>query len=240
MTSPARGRAAAGADAAAVGAALLVYNNALSALIGPGDGPWALRVWTNLALLAALLGFARARGYSVAELGLAPGGLFRGFALGFAGGLALAIVPVSFIVLAPLVTGESIENEGITSLSAGALALRLGVRVPLGTALFEEATFRGVLYAAADRAGGVRVAMLWSSIVFALWHIVITTMTVNEGGVVSTRGLLALGVALSLAGLFVGGVIFAWLRLRTGGVGAAAALHWSVVSAMNVAVWARA
>jgi tRNA pseudouridine32 synthase/23S rRNA pseudouridine746 synthase len=207
----------------------LAYNNALSLAIGPGDGPGLLRVWANGALLALLLGAARMRGYGLRDLGLAPGAFAGGFAGGFLAGLALAVVPVGFIALAPLVTGEPIENEGITRLSGPALALRLGVRAPLGTALFEEAAFRGVLYAAARRAAGERGAFLWTALVFALWHTAITSMTVAESGVI-----------VSLAGLFAGGLIFAWLRWRTGAIGAAVGLHWSVVAAMTVAVWARA
>lgn len=227
-------------DALIAGAALLAYNNALSLAIGPGDGPALARVWANAGMLALLLAAARARGYGVAELGLAPGNLARGFAGGFAAGLAFAVVPVAFIVLAPFVTGEPIENEGITSLSGPALALRLGLRVPLGTAVFEEAAFRGVLYAAAQRAGGERAAFLWTAAVFALWHTAITSMTVAESGIAESKGLVALGVMVSLAGLFAGGVIFAWLRAQTGAIGAAVGLHWSVVAAMTVAVWARA
>ncbi len=227
-------------DAVAAGGALLAYNNCLSLVIGPGDGPGLVRVWANAGMLALLLAAALARGYGAEELGLAPRRLAGGFAAGFLGGLALAVIPVGFIALAPFVTGEPIENEGITSLSGPALALRLGLRVPLGTALFEEAVFRGVLYAAALRAGGQRAAFLWTAAVFALWHTAITSMTVAESGVVGSTGLVALGVIVSLAGLFVGGLIFAWLRWRTGAIGAAVGLHWSVVAAMTIAVWARA
>lgn len=228
------------ADASVAAAALLAYNNVLSLVIGPGDGPGALRVWANMAFLVLCLAAAGARGYGLDELGLRPSRLLRGFALGFAGGLPLAVAPVAFIALAPLVTGEPVENEGITSLSGPELALRLGVRVPIGTALFEEAVFRGVLYAMALRADGERAAIAGTALVFALWHTAITSMTVAESGVVDARALLALGVALSLAGLFVGGLIFAWLRWRTGSIGAAVGLHWSVVSAMTIAMWARA
>lgn len=226
-------------DALVVGTALLAYNNALSLVIGPGDGPGALRVWTNAALLALALLAVRARGYDVDELGLRPARLASGLAAGFALGLALAVAPVAFVALAPLVTGEPIQNEGVTSLSGPELAIRLGLRVPFGTALFEEVLFRGVLYAAMFRASGERAALLGTALVFALWHTAITSMTVAESGVVQAQPLVALGVLVSLAGLFVGGLIFAWLRWRTGSIGAAVGLHWSVVSAMTVAVWAR-
>jgi membrane protease YdiL (CAAX protease family) len=227
-------------DAVAAGVALLAYNNALSLAVGPGDGPGLIRVWLNAALLALLLAGGLIRGYSLEDLGLAPASLARGFAAGFGAGLALAVVPVAFIVVSPFITGEPVQNEGITSLTGPALALRLGLRVPLGTAFFEEAAFRGVLYAAARRAGGDRTAFIWTALVFALWHTAITTMTVAESGIVESRALVALGVTVSLAALFAGGLIFAWLRWRTGAIGAAAGLHWSVVAAMTIAVWVRA
>ncbi len=97
-----------------------------------------------------------------------------------------------------------------------------------------------MLYAAARRAAGERGAFLWTALVFALWHTAITSMTVAESGIADSRALVAIGVIVSLAGLFAGGLIFAWLRWRTHAIGAAVGLHWSVVAAMTVAVWARA
>jgi len=218
-------------------AVLLLYGN-LSAL--EERPPANLDLWGNLALLAAVLGWLVRRGYCVAELGLGRAGLGKGLAVGAAGGAALAAVPVGFILLAPLLTGDPIANEGITSLSGAGLFWRLAVRVPLGTAFFEEATFRGALYAALFRWGGVRAALFGTSAIFTFWHVAVSSLTVAESGLANQPALIFSGVLLSLVGVFVGGLIFAALRWRTGGIAAAATLHWTVVAAMTAAVWARA
>ncbi len=210
-----------------------MYNNALSAAIGPGAGPGGLRLWLNLGLLALILCGAALRGYGAAEIGADVRRLWRGASIGVGAGLALATLPVTFFAAAPGFAGGPIENEGITSMSGAALAFHLGVRMPLSTALFEELAFRGALFAAVRRMAGVTVAGWWTAGVFSLWHVVITSMTVAESGVVDAAWAVALGVAVSLTGLFVGGLVFAWLRWRLGSVYPAAALHWSIVAAMT-------
>jgi membrane protease YdiL (CAAX protease family) len=98
-------------------------------------------------------------------------------------------------------------------------------------------TFRGVLYGAWQRVGGARTAVLASAVVFAAWHLVITSRTVAESGVVDAPAAVATGVLVSLAGLFVGGLIFGWLRWRARSIAAAVVAHWLIVAAMASAVW---
>lgn len=231
------GASSARRETLALSAALLVYGN-LSALIEAP--PASMDLWANLALLAVILGWMIRRGYSAGDLGLRRSALARGLAIGVAGGAALAAIPVAFILLAPSLTGDAIQNEDITSLSGAGLAWRLAVRVPVGTAVFEEAAFRGALYAAFWRWAGLGSAVFGTSAVFALWHVTVSSLTVAESGLANHPALVFVGVALSLAGVFAGGVIFAALRRWSGSIAAAAALHWAVVAAMTAALWARA
>jgi membrane protease YdiL (CAAX protease family) len=90
------------------------------------------------------------------------------------------------------------------------------------------------------RAGGERLAWLTSSAVFALWHVVISSRTVAESGVVDAPAAVAAGVVVSLLGLFAGGLIFAYLRWHTRSIAAAAVAHWLIVALMTVAVWGMA
>ncbi len=46
------------------------------------------------------------------------------------------------------------------------------VRIPLGTAVFEEILFRSVFFAFVVRLRDVRTGIIATSIVFGLWHIV--------------------------------------------------------------------
>ncbi len=79
-------------------------------------------------------------------------------------------------------------------------------RIPVGTVLTEELLFRGVLDAASPAV---------SPVFFGLWHI---------------RPARAAGdsVAGTVAATTVAGVVFSWLRARSGSVLAPAALHYAL------------
>jgi membrane protease YdiL (CAAX protease family) len=218
--------------------ALLVYGNAGS--VFPHDTRERFLLWSNLGLMALLLAWALARArLTVADVGLdpkaLPGSSFFGAALS---GLA-ALPPLLFIGLAPLLAGP-VQAPEVTDRTGGELAFFLLVRQPIGTALFEELSFRGVLYGAWRRAGDDRLATLATAGAFAAWHLVITSRTVAESGVVSSPPAVAAGVVVSLAGLFAGGLIFAYLRWHTRSIAAPVAAHWLIVAAITVAVWALA
>jgi uncharacterized protein len=55
----------------------------------------------------------------------------------------------------------------------GVLAWQVLIRIPVGTALFEETMFRGVLYGAWRRTMRWWQAAILSSVAFALWHVVV-------------------------------------------------------------------
>lgn len=216
---------------------LLLYSN-LTSLSGPERREDFL-LYSNLGLLSLLLLWARWAGFTTQELGLA-GAQARASALwGIALGLVLALPPVAFIALAPFVTGEPVQAGEINDLSGSEMALRLAFHVPVGTALFEEVAFRGVLYASWLRATDLRRTVLGTGIVFALWHLVITFQSVSESEVVEAAPLIALGYLGSLLGLFIGGAAFALLRWRTGGVAGPFFFHWTVVALMTLTVWLR-
>jgi membrane protease YdiL (CAAX protease family) len=222
----------------AVSIALLVYGNCVS--LFANDTRQTFLLYTNLAVMCALVAFALALGTTRRELGLAPGTWMRDAMWGAALGLALALIPVAFILIAPFVTGDPLHVEDIDTLAGREIALRVAFRVPVGTALPEEVISRGVLFALWLRASGESAAVLATSLVFALWHIVISFGSVSGAGVVERPELVAAGYLLALAGLFIGGVMFAWLRIRTGNVVAPVVVHWLVVALMQLAVWARA
>lgn len=224
--------------AVALSVVLLIYGNAASSF--PHDTRERFLLWSNLALMVGLLAWALGRArLTVLEIGLdprnAPGSALFGLVLS----VVAAIPPVAFIVLAPLFNDGSVEAPDITERSGAGMACFLLFRQPVGTALFEEVAFRGVLYGAWQRVGGDRAALLATSATFSLWHLVITSRTVAESGVVSGPPMVAGGVIVSLAGLFIGGLIFAYLRWHTRSIAAPTVVHWLVVAFMTVMVWAR-
>ena len=220
-----------------VSVVLLLYSN-LTSLLEPARRE-DLLLYSNLGLLAVLLLWARRAGFTVRELGLAGAQVRASSLWGILLGLVLAVPPVAFIVLAPFVTGEPVQAGEINDLSGSEMALRLAFRVPVVTTLFEEVTFRGVLYASWLRATELRRTVLGTGVVFALWHVVITFKSVAESEVVEAAPLIALGYLGSLLGLFVGGAALALLRWRTGGVAGPFFFHWIVVALMTLTVWLR-
>ena len=218
-------------------AALLIYGNTVSSF--PLQTREQFLLWSNLALMAALLAWALGMArLTMRDLGLTPRSVPASAVVGAALSGAVAIPPVAFVALAPLFIGGPVEAPEITNRSGAAMASFLLLRQPVGTALFEEVAFRGVLYGAWQRVGGDRAALLATSAVFSLWHLVITSRTVAESGVVGSPPAVALGVIVSLAGLFVGGLIFAYLRWHTGSIAAAVVAHWLIVAAISLTVWA--
>jgi membrane protease YdiL (CAAX protease family) len=221
------------------GVVLLVYGN-VNSVVEHGTRERFL-LWSNLAVMALLLLWALAAArMSLDELGLSPGRAPRSALVGLVLSVIVALPPVLFVLLAPVVNDGPVEAPEITERSGLGMAYFLAFRQPVGTALFEEVAFRGVLYATWRRAGGDRLAVVVSSGFFAAWHTVITSRTVADSGVVDQPALVALGVAVSLAFLFVGGLMFAYLRYRTGSIAAAVVAHWLIVAAMSLAVWVMA
>ncbi len=223
--------------AAGVSVVLLLYGNATSAC--PHDARQQFLLWSNLALMVALLAWALGRArLTIEDLGLDPRNA-RGSALfGLFLSVLAAIPPIAFITLAPLFNGGPVEAPEITQRSGASLAYFLLFRQPVGTALFEEVAFRGVLYGVWRRVRGDGSALVATAVTFSLWHVVITSRTVVESAVVSSPPGVAAGVLVSLAGLFVGGLIFAYLRWHTQSIAAAVVAHWLIVALMTVAVWA--
>ena len=216
---------------------LLLYGN-LTSLFEP-DRREDFLLYSNLGLLSLLLLWCRWVGFSLSDLGLAAAQVRASALWGVVLGLVLALPPVAFIALAPIVTGEPVQAGEINGLSGSEMAIRLAFRVPVGTALFEEAAFRGILYAVWLRGTDLRRTVLGTGVVFALWHTVITFKSVLEAEVVESAPLVALGYLGSLLGLFLGGAAFALLRWRTGGVVGPFFFHWIVVALMTLTVWLR-
>src|SRR5690606_29273467 len=103
---------------------------------------------------------------------------------------------------------------------------RAAVRFPVGTALFEEVAFRGVVYGMWRRGGASTLrAPLASSALFGLWHIIPThqALVVSGSGAGPARraGLVAAGVVASA----VSGLGFVWMRSGSGSLAAPWATH---------------
>jgi membrane protease YdiL (CAAX protease family) len=234
-------RAGAAAFAAGTCAALTAYNNVLAAR------PWHRRwyVPANVCATGVALAAASASGLTAADLGLRsprprPAGPDRAGPQLAGPGLAAAVT-VGWAVLAAVPAARPLlHDKRITALDGRTAAYQALVRIPLGTVLWEETAFRGVLQAALARVLPGRAAVAAAAGVFGLWHIRPTLEALRVNGLATTRRQAAAGVAAGVAVTSAGGLLFSWLRSRSGSIAAPMILHLSTNSGAQLAAWAAA
>ena len=214
-------------SAALLAAALVAYNNLINLW------PKFQRVYVPINAVAAVALTALAIGplrLEPATLGLAGNTLSEAAAAAAAG---LILTCPLYLALRSRRWAKLLADRRLEGVNARELLLRIIYRVPLGTALFEELAFRGVLFGLLlDR--GVGKAAVISSAAFGLWHVVPTfeTVRVNRGlGGSSPYWAVAAGMVVT----FGAGLVFAWLRVLTGGLAAPVALHAAVNSSATLA-----
>jgi uncharacterized protein len=205
--------------------ALVAYNAALNLVPFPR---WTY-VPLNLALTAGLLILARSRGLTWADLGLGSGTFGSGLRWGIGAAVVVAVAVAAGVALGDriAVVWRLLADRPAAGIAGLGLLYELLLRIPLGTALFEEVAFRGVLLAAIARERSMLAAVVVSSIVFGLFHIgpALATIRLNEPGLAWTGQ--ALGVAAAGVITAVAGVVFCWLRLRSGSLLAPILAHWA-------------
>ncbi len=199
---------------------LAVWNNVVVTRL-PGHP--AAYVTANVTAAGLLLLTARTVGLSWDDLGLArrrlPAGARWGgtcFALIAAGYLAALAVPAVRPLLA---------DARAAGLDGADVAWRVLVRIPLGTVLWEEVAFRGVLFAALARLLSLRAAVTVSAAVFGVWHVRPTLSALRVNDLAEGPLLTGLGVLLGCLVTTLAGVVLTWLRLRSGSLLAPALLH---------------
>jgi membrane protease YdiL (CAAX protease family) len=207
-------------------AALVAYNNLRPELHGATYVTVNLLVGVVLGTIA--LGLLRS---DPRELGIA----------GNLSGVAVKTGVATMVLVAPLYvlalyepSAQLIADERVAELSAWHVAFQALVRIPLGTALFEEFAFRGVLYGVFSRRGFLFAAVA-SSVPFGLWHIRPTLEVIDANAPdahAAIVGLLVLAAVMVTAGAGLG---FCWLRTRGGGIWAPTVLHAGINSLALVA-----
>jgi hypothetical protein len=130
----------------------------------------------NLVVTAAALAWARRTGIGWDELGLDPEDIPLGLATGAVVGTVAA--GVTLAMRDSQLTRTLFDDDRLEGVGHREVRYRVLVRFPLGTALFEEVVFRGVL-PAAFRDRPVWQRELIAAGTFAAWHIIPTTHTVG-------------------------------------------------------------
>jgi CAAX protease family protein len=192
---------------------------------------------TCVAAAALLVALARRDGCSWTALGLGRESLGPG--LRWAGALVAAVLLGYLVAVALPPTRQAFADTRATSLSGAALLWHLLVRIPLGTALLEEVAFRGVVYAMVERWRGVRAAVVGSSLLFGLWHVLPSLgLRRANAAVADVLGSGPAGaVVAAVAATTLAGVVFCELRRRSGGLLAPFALHWALNALGLLVAW---
>ncbi len=220
---------------------LILWGNVVSSVLGasswlPG-GSWQFVV-AGLALIAVSLAAARALGLDARDLGLTRRDAVRGALIGALLGTAAAVTALAALrVFAPLIVGRDVDYAPLRLVTENELVRHVAVLLPLGAILPEELAFRGVLLGAVARLRGSRAAVALSAVVFALWHAAVAVVTVGDTTLGRPSPWFLPAVATALVALFMGGAVFAWLRLRTGSLATTVAAHWLFNAVLLAGLW---
>jgi membrane protease YdiL (CAAX protease family) len=199
---------------------LAAWNNLVVPRLPAGRASYVV---VHTAAAGGLVAAARRTGLPWEDLGLARRRLPAGARWGarcsaaVAGGYAVALaVPA----LRPL-----LADARIAGLGGGEIAYQVLVRIPFGTVVWEEVAFRGVFFAALARVASVPAATAASAAVFGVWHIRPTLDALAANDLVEGPVLRPAAVLLACLATAGAGVLFSWLRLRSGSLLAPALLH---------------
>jgi uncharacterized protein len=190
--------------------------------VGGAVLPAVAYVPTNVAVGAVLLVVARRSGASWEDLGLGGRHIRRGLKVGAVAGSA-AIVVMLLAAALPMTRGFFNDARVPADAPGWERLYQTVIRIPVGTVVFEELAFRGVLLAVLCRRLRLPAAVGVNSALFGLWHIVPTLSAATANDI---EGLARMGVvAGSVLVTAVGGAVFCTLRVRGRHVLAPAMLH---------------
>jgi uncharacterized protein len=219
-------------------ATLVVYENVATVITGGElfiSVPAALTI--SAILITAMIVVSRRCKLTLAELGLTRRGAARGAAIGLAVAAVVAAGAVVIVRIGPMVDGP-VQYAPFATMPAADAIMRAVVWVPLATVLPEELSFRGVLLALLRRRYADTRAALLSAIPFALWHGLIIVHTVGETSLARNTSGWTLGILAGFVVVALGGLLFAYLRIRTGTLFAPLACHWAFNAAVLIGLYA--
>ena len=198
-------------------------------LVGYSSVRWVdLDVLVAVLTAAAIVAVGRLSGLKWADIGLARTSWRRGMLWALC---ACAFVAAAYVVILLTPLDVLLDDNRYDDGWAQALVTALIV-VPLGTVLWEELAFRGVLWGQLHTRWSTRVATIVSSLLFGIWHALpalrfadsnesVTTVSDGAGSTVGT-----VLVTVLLTGL--GGVVLCELRRRSDSLLAPIGLHWAL------------
>jgi uncharacterized protein len=190
-------------------------------------GPPGAHAVTGPLAAALLLVVGRAAGLSWEALGLGrealvPGAVWGGAGAGAVGAACATAVAIPYT--------RRFFRDSRYQLSLGPACYTAFVAIPLGTVVFEEVAFRGVLWGLLEDEHGAVWATAVSALLFGLWHVLPALDLVQTNaaltGKAGRRRAMTLTVLGTVAFTTLAGVLFAELRRLTGSLLAPTLLHW--------------
>ncbi len=152
----------------------------------------------------------------------------------------LATVTVMSLIGAVMLSRDDLRQQladpRLGDLSPLDAFTQIFVRIPVFTALIEEAFFRGVLHAALMALYPTDVAIWLGAGLFGMWHIGPGVDHAQAAGRDSARAG-ALHTAVTVVATTVAGAFLVWLRIETGSIWAPVAVHAGIN--MTMALFAR-
>lgn len=215
VAPPVGKRTAGNARVLALGATLLLVHNAL---VVAGIGEVATFIANGLIALGVVL---VGRRWRLERVDLGVGVDRRSIVLS-----VVAAAAIVAIVAALALLGLLPADPHPAGLSPGEFWFRVLIGIPIGTAVFEELIFRGVLLGAWTRSTSTRAAVIATSVTFGLWHV---AAEIGRSGQLSPAGIVPGVVATATVSVFV----LCPLRRRTGNLLAPITVH----AATNVSVF---
>lgn len=205
---------------------LLLVGLSLRSTIVDGAGDF----WINIVSIGFLVLLARAASMTAGEIGVEREFVGSGIRWG---GIALALVTVVLVIASVVPATSGFFEDDRADIGAGELLLKVLVVIPIGTVLFEELAFRGVLLGLLRRLTSLKAAVVSAAVLFGLWHVP-TAWNTSSASSNSARLAAVAGTVVATA---LAGLAFCFLRLRSRTIVAPMLAHVATNSVTFAIAW---
>jgi membrane protease YdiL (CAAX protease family) len=202
---------------------LFIYNNSVNFIPPTLHAP--LYVWMNLGVL--LLIWILSKHYldlTPRDIGWTRHNIGKSVLYGL-GVSALVVLPFVILLWLLPVLGFSVKTPRLETVAQDIFWWRILIRIPIGTAFFEEMLFRGIFYGYLMKKKSQVRTIFITSLFFGFWHIMPAIRVVSRD-LQTTAPFPFVGLWLLLIlGSIVGGILFAWIRYRTKNIAGCVLAH---------------
>lgn len=184
--------------------------------------------WVAIVVLLCFTAlFIRRFSLRAADLGVQTSTMLRGLLVGLSISAGIAVIMVLLYAIHPSFFTDTRYSTTTTSQAVGRLLYML-----VHTVLIEELVFRGVLLGIFMRLMHVKKAVIASSLLFGLWHIVPSLNVYATSSAANALIPAFIGTVAVVAGIVVAtgfaGVLFSIARVRSGSLLAPVLVHWTI------------